>query len=197
MRITQGMISGNSLTNLQSNLERIGKPAGADVERPPPEPAVGLPAGISQALSLRSGIKANTQYASNAGDAVAWLGTIDTTLTSSNEPAAEGARPDPAGLLDRQRRPERAAGHRHRGGRHPVLAARPGQHLLPRATGLRRHHRRLQGLRGRRHLPRRLGRGDPPARAGRHRARRRAGPRDLRRRRHLGVQACSTASPRT
>ncbi|GAB3681671.1 flagellar hook-associated protein FlgL [Angustibacter aerolatus] len=85
MRITQGMISGNSLTNLQSNLERIGKlqeqmSSGRQLNRPSDSPA-----GISQALSLRSGIKANTQYASNAGDAVAWLGTIDTTLTSSNE----------------------------------------------------------------------------------------------------------------
>jgi flagellar hook-associated protein 3 FlgL len=85
MRVTQGMISAGSLGNVQAGLERIAKlqenlTSGKALNRPSDSPT-----GVTTALTVRSGINATNQYARNADDATAWLGTADSAMASAGD----------------------------------------------------------------------------------------------------------------
>jgi flagellar hook-associated protein 3 FlgL len=85
MRVTQNTIATNSLANLQTNLGRVSQlqeqmTSGKVINRPSDSPT-----GTVSALGLRGEIRTTEQYSRNANDAVSWLGTQDTTLTSIND----------------------------------------------------------------------------------------------------------------
>jgi flagellar hook-associated protein 3 FlgL len=85
MRVTQHTIATNSLANLQTNLGRVSQlqeqmTSGRVINRPSDSPT-----GTVSALGLRGEIRTTEQYSRNANDAVSWLGTQDTTLTSIND----------------------------------------------------------------------------------------------------------------
>ena len=82
MRVTQHSMSLNSLANVQASLNRTAKlqeqmSSGKLLNRPSDSPT-----GTVTSLSLRSQISAQEQYAANAQDGAAWLGTLDTALQS-------------------------------------------------------------------------------------------------------------------
>jgi flagellar hook-associated protein 3 FlgL len=84
MRVTQHSISMSSLANVQASLNRTAKlqeqmSSGKVLNRPSDSPT-----GTVTSLSLRSQISAQEQYAANAQDGTAWLGTQDTALQSVN-----------------------------------------------------------------------------------------------------------------
>jgi len=81
-RVTQNMLTRSSLGSLQANLARMGKlqeqlSSGRVINRPSDSPT-----GTTSAMRLRDDLRASQQYQRNAQDGVAWLGTIDTALTS-------------------------------------------------------------------------------------------------------------------
>jgi flagellar hook-associated protein 3 FlgL len=85
MRVTQQSISRTSLANVQASLNRAAKlqeqmTSGKVLNRPSDSPT-----GTVTSLSLRSQISAQEQYAANAQDGKAWLGTLDTALQSVND----------------------------------------------------------------------------------------------------------------
>jgi flagellar hook-associated protein 3 FlgL len=85
MRVTQHTIATNSLANLQTNLGRVSQlqeqmTSGKVINRPSDSPT-----GTVSALGIRGEIRTTEQYSRNANDAVSWLGTQDTTLTSIND----------------------------------------------------------------------------------------------------------------
>jgi flagellar hook-associated protein 3 FlgL len=85
MRVTQHTIATNSLANLQTNLGRVSQlqeqmTSGKVINRPSDSPT-----GTVSALGLRGEIRTTEQYSRNANDAVSWLGTQDSTLTSIND----------------------------------------------------------------------------------------------------------------
>src|SRR4051794_32910254 len=85
MRVTQHAISMSSLANVQASLNRTARlqeqmSSGKVLNRPSDSPT-----GTVTSLSLRSQISAQEQYAANAQDGVAWLGTLDTALQSVND----------------------------------------------------------------------------------------------------------------
>jgi len=82
-RMPNSLLMSNSLSDLQSvfakltdlqdqaaTLKRLRKPSDA-------------PADVVSAMHLHAGINRNTRYATNIGDASAWLGTADNALTSA------------------------------------------------------------------------------------------------------------------
>src|SRR3974377_173559 len=82
-RMPNSLLMSNSLSDLQSvfakltdlqdqaaTLKRLRKPSDA-------------PADVGSAMHLHAAINRNTQYATNIGDASAWLGTADNALTSA------------------------------------------------------------------------------------------------------------------
>jgi len=82
-RIPDQMLITNSLSDLQasfakltdlqnqaSSMKRLSKPSDA-------------PADVVSAMELHAGLNRNTQYATNLGDASAWLGSADNALTSA------------------------------------------------------------------------------------------------------------------
>jgi len=82
MRVTQHSMSLNSLANVQASLNRTARlqeqmSSGKVLNRPSDSPT-----GTVTSLSLRSQISAQEQYAANAQDGAAWLGTLDTALQS-------------------------------------------------------------------------------------------------------------------
>ncbi|NHC46239.1 flagellar hook-associated protein FlgL [Motilibacter aurantiacus] len=82
-RVTYHQLGISSLRGVQGNLDRISNlqtqlSTGRSVNRPSDSPS-----GTSAAMSFRSDIKANTQYARNANDGIAWLGNADQALQSS------------------------------------------------------------------------------------------------------------------
>ncbi len=85
MRVTQHTIATNSLANLQANLNRVSElqeqmTSGKVINRPSDSPT-----GTVSSLDLRAEVRTTEQYSKNANDAVSWLGTQDTTLTSIND----------------------------------------------------------------------------------------------------------------
>jgi flagellar hook-associated protein 3 FlgL len=81
-RVTQNMLTRSSLGSLQANLARMGKlqeqlSSGRVINRPSDSPT-----GTTSAMRLRDDLRTSQQYQRNAQDGVAWLGTIDTALTS-------------------------------------------------------------------------------------------------------------------
>ncbi|GAA2516286.1 flagellin [Pilimelia columellifera] len=83
IRSTQQSIAARVTNNLQGNLTRLGRlenmlSSGKSITRPSDSPT-----GAVSALQLRSQIRSQEQYVRNGDDGVGWLGTLDTTMTSS------------------------------------------------------------------------------------------------------------------
>jgi flagellar hook-associated protein 3 FlgL len=82
LRVTQGSTVYQSLAGLQSAASRLQGlqsqlSTGKEITKPSDDPA-----GTVRALQLRGDLKRNTQYASNASDAIGWMTTSDTTYSS-------------------------------------------------------------------------------------------------------------------
>jgi flagellar hook-associated protein 3 FlgL len=82
-RITQRTVSNTMLAGLQSNMARMQKlqeqlSSGKEVSRPSDSPVKTV-----EAMQFRSGIRRTEQYARNADDGLALLGTTDAALTDS------------------------------------------------------------------------------------------------------------------
>ncbi|NHC16266.1 flagellar hook-associated protein FlgL [Motilibacter deserti] len=82
-RVTYHALGTSALRGIQGNLDRLSNlqnqlSSGRSVNRPSDSPS-----GTSAAMSFRSDIKSNTQYARNANDGIAWLGYADQSLQSS------------------------------------------------------------------------------------------------------------------
>jgi flagellar hook-associated protein 3 FlgL len=82
-RITQRTISNTMLTGLQGNMSRMQKiqeqlSSGKEISRPSDSPVKTV-----EAMQFRSGIRRTEQYARNADDGLALLGTTDAALTDS------------------------------------------------------------------------------------------------------------------
>ncbi|HEU5006721.1 MAG TPA: flagellar hook-associated protein FlgL [Jatrophihabitantaceae bacterium] len=81
IRVTVGSSSYAALTGLQSNASRLAAlqaqlSSGDQITKPSDDPA-----GTVRALQLRADVKQNTQYASSASDAIAWMSTSDTAYS--------------------------------------------------------------------------------------------------------------------
>lgn len=81
LRVTVGSASQAALAGLQENASRLQKlqaqlSSGKQITAPSDNPA-----GTVQALQLRGQVARNTQYGSNAGDAIAFMSTADSTYT--------------------------------------------------------------------------------------------------------------------
>jgi flagellar hook-associated protein 3 FlgL len=81
LRVTEGSASYGSLVGLQSSASRLAAlqakmSSGQQITKPSDDPS-----GTVRALQLRADLKRNTQYTANAGDAIGWLSTSDTTYT--------------------------------------------------------------------------------------------------------------------
>jgi flagellar hook-associated protein 3 FlgL len=81
-RVTQNMMTRQSLDSLQGSLGRMSRlqeqlSTGRVLNRPSDSPT-----GTTSAMRLRDTLAATQQYQRNAQDGLAWLGTIDSTLTS-------------------------------------------------------------------------------------------------------------------
>jgi flagellar hook-associated protein 3 FlgL len=82
VRVTQRSIANRALSGLQGNLARMSRlqdqlSSGKQLSRPSDSPAATV-----SSLHLRSEMRAAQQHSRNADDGIAWLSTIDTTLTS-------------------------------------------------------------------------------------------------------------------
>lgn len=83
-RVTQSMMTGRSLGNLQGSLTKLAQlqehlSTGKVLNRPSDAPA-----DAASAMRLRSAVADQQQYARNAEDGLGWLTTIDATLQSTN-----------------------------------------------------------------------------------------------------------------
>jgi flagellar hook-associated protein 3 FlgL len=83
-RVTESSIHTRVLANLQRNLARGEKiqaqlSSGKQINRPSDSPT-----GTVSSMQLRAESRANQQYARNADDGLGWLGTIESTLTSTS-----------------------------------------------------------------------------------------------------------------
>lgn len=81
-RVTQRMLVGGSLDNLQQGLGRLAKiqeqlSTGRQINRPSDNPT-----GTTTAMRLRTALASQEQYARNAEDGIGWLTQIDATLTT-------------------------------------------------------------------------------------------------------------------
>lgn len=83
-RVTQNMMTTNSLQNLQASLSRTQQlqnqaSSGKILTKPSDDPS-----GTDQALQYRSDLKRNDQYSRNAQDGISQLGLADNTISSVN-----------------------------------------------------------------------------------------------------------------
>lgn len=83
-RVTQQGITSTSLRLLQGSLGRTSTlqqqlSSGKAIAKPSDDPA-----GLVDALRIRSDQRANAQYARNSADGIAWLTTVDTALSTSS-----------------------------------------------------------------------------------------------------------------
>lgn len=83
-RVTQQGITAASLRNLQGSLGRTAElqnqlSTGKAITKPSDDPA-----GLVDAMRIRSEQRANTQHMRNAEDGLAWLTTVDSALTTSS-----------------------------------------------------------------------------------------------------------------
>ncbi len=81
IRVTVGSASYAALNGLQTNASRLAAmqaqlSSGRQITKPSDDPS-----GTVRALQLRSDVKLNTQYGSNATDAIAWMSTADTAYS--------------------------------------------------------------------------------------------------------------------
>jgi flagellar hook-associated protein 3 FlgL len=82
-RVTTNSITTQVLANLQRNVARGGQlqeqlSSGKTINRPSDSPT-----GAVSSMQLRGDQRAFEQYTRNADDGIGWLGTLDTTLTTS------------------------------------------------------------------------------------------------------------------
>ena len=82
MRVTQQMLHQNSVRHMNQNLSRFEKTntqvaTGKGIERPSDNPN-----GVSKAMSMKSTIASNEQYARNTDEAKLWLDETDQTISS-------------------------------------------------------------------------------------------------------------------
>ncbi len=85
MRVTQRMMVNQSMLGLQSSQSRLAginqrMTSGRTITKPSDDPA-----GTASALRIRSELAQTKQWARNADDGKAWLGTTDSALQSMNE----------------------------------------------------------------------------------------------------------------
>ena len=85
MRITNGMLSNNMMSNLNSNLRRLGKyqdqgASGRKFNKPSDDPI-----GMSKSLKLYTDISKIEQYERNLGDANSWMKSTEGALVELNE----------------------------------------------------------------------------------------------------------------
>ncbi|GGJ82620.1 flagellar hook-associated protein FlgL [Pilimelia anulata] len=83
IRSTQQSIAARVMRNLQNNLHETGRlqeqlSSGKTMSRPSDSPT-----GAVSALQLRGQIRSLDQYTRNADDGIGWLGTLDTSMTTS------------------------------------------------------------------------------------------------------------------
>ncbi|WP_027859970.1 flagellin [Marmoricola sp. URHB0036] len=88
-RITQNMMTRDSLASLQANLSRTARlqeqmSTGRVINRPSDSPT-----GAAAAMRLRDDLAATGQYQRNTQDGVSWLGIIDNALTSVTDQTRE------------------------------------------------------------------------------------------------------------
>ncbi len=84
-RVTQSMLAGRSLVSLQTSLGRLSAvqeqlSTGRIINRPSDSPT-----GTASAMRLRGEVQQQNQYIRNADDALGWLGTVDTALSSLSD----------------------------------------------------------------------------------------------------------------
>src|SRR4051794_587332 len=84
-RVTQHMMSSHSMDAMQTSLSRLAKlqeqlSTGRVLNRPSDSPA-----DTTSAMRIRSSLTDVKQYARNAADGDAWLGQIDSALTSATD----------------------------------------------------------------------------------------------------------------
>ena len=85
MRITQNMMSGSVLNDLENaanqlNLTQERISSGKQIQQPSDNPF-----GTSMALQYSGDLAQNTQYQSNVNDAQGWQSTVDTALSNVND----------------------------------------------------------------------------------------------------------------
>ncbi len=83
MRVTERSISTSTLNNLQRSMARSGQiqeqlSSGRLISKPSDSPT-----GTISSMQLRSENRTVQQYSRNANDGMAWLGTIDSTITTA------------------------------------------------------------------------------------------------------------------
>lgn len=83
MRVTEGSATRGSLAGLQYTASRLASlqsqlSSGRQITKPSDSPA-----GTTTALQLRAKLARMTQYQSNASDALGWLTTVDSSLSSA------------------------------------------------------------------------------------------------------------------
>jgi len=85
MRITQGMLVGNFLNNLNTNYRNMNKiqeqlATTKKINRPSDDPV-----GVVTSLRLYTGLTETEKYLSNVEDAMGWLNTTDTALGQASD----------------------------------------------------------------------------------------------------------------
>src|SRR5918998_5971629 len=85
MRITEGMLSGRMLADLQRAKSAEANAAaqastGNRMQRPSDDPH-----GVMRAVRVRSDLAAQAQYRKNVDDAVGWANATDSALSSIND----------------------------------------------------------------------------------------------------------------
>lgn len=85
MRITNGMLSNNMMSNLNSNLRRLAKyqeqgSSGRKFNKPSDDPI-----GMSKSLKLYTDISKVEQYERNLGDANSWMHSTENALIEFND----------------------------------------------------------------------------------------------------------------
>lgn len=85
MRITQGMMVGNFLTNLNNNYKIMDNiqnqlSSGKRINKPSDDPV-----GVISSLRLRTGLTEAEKYLGNVDDANSWLSTTDTALGQAGD----------------------------------------------------------------------------------------------------------------
>lgn len=82
VRMTQGMMSRQALTGMQTGLNRLAKvqeqlSTGRVINRPSDDPTA-----ATSAMRMRASVSDQKQYVRNADDGLGWLNQIDSTLSS-------------------------------------------------------------------------------------------------------------------
>ncbi len=85
VRMTQGMLSNQALTGMQTGLNRLAKvqeqlSTGRIINRSSDDPT-----GATAAMRIRTALADQAQYERNADDGLGWLNQIDATLSSATD----------------------------------------------------------------------------------------------------------------